>query len=161
MPAVRCRKNVLDEKIVDTVANVAIREREVQRPLYLPTELLSLPFGLPVRRRLARLASYRASANSGSINCDPLRSRLCCLKIFPIYTHTDPLGTERAPRTIHGFWLRRWAQARRTADLTQAAPSRLNGIARCAIGDMVISPSVTRFRIIGVLFRASAPSQPL
>jgi hypothetical protein len=56
VPAVRCRKNLLDEKIVDAVANVAIREREVQRPLYLPTELLSLPFGLPVRRRVARLA---------------------------------------------------------------------------------------------------------
>ena len=34
-------------------ADVAIREREVQRPLHLPTELLCLPFGLTVRRRVA------------------------------------------------------------------------------------------------------------
>ena len=52
-PAIRGRKNLLDEKIVDAIANVAIREREVQRPLYLPTELLCLPFGLTVTRRLA------------------------------------------------------------------------------------------------------------
>ena len=53
VPAIRGRKNLLDEKIVDTIANVAIREREVQRPLHLPTELLCLPFGLTVRRRVA------------------------------------------------------------------------------------------------------------
>jgi len=52
-PAIRGRKNLLDEKIVDAIANVAIREREVQRPLHLPTELLCLPFGLTVRRRVA------------------------------------------------------------------------------------------------------------
>jgi len=28
-PAIRGRKNLLDEKIVDAIANVAIREREV------------------------------------------------------------------------------------------------------------------------------------
>ena len=53
VPAIWGRKNLLDEKIVDAIANVAIREREVQRPLYLPTELLGLPFGLAVRRRAA------------------------------------------------------------------------------------------------------------
>ena len=52
-PAIRGRKNLLDKKIVDAIANVAIREREVQRPLHLPTELLCLPFGLTVTRRLA------------------------------------------------------------------------------------------------------------
>ena len=50
VPAIRGRKNLLDEKIVDAIANVAIREREVQRTLYLPAELLCLPFGLTVRR---------------------------------------------------------------------------------------------------------------
>ena len=40
-------------KYVDAIANVAIREREVQRPLHLPTELLCLPFGLAVRRQVA------------------------------------------------------------------------------------------------------------
>jgi hypothetical protein len=55
VPAIRGRKNLLDEKIVNAIAiaSVAIREREVQRPLQLPTELLCLPFGLPVRRRVA------------------------------------------------------------------------------------------------------------
>jgi hypothetical protein len=53
VPAIRGRKNLLDEKIVDAIANVAIREREVQRTLHLPTELLCLPFGLTVRRRVA------------------------------------------------------------------------------------------------------------
>src|SRR5258708_8551938 len=53
VPAIWGRKNLLDEKIVDAIANVAIREREVQRPLHLPTELLCLPFGLTVTRRLA------------------------------------------------------------------------------------------------------------
>jgi len=53
VPAIRGRKNLLDEKIVDAIANVAIREREVQRPLHVPTELLCLPFGLTVTRRLA------------------------------------------------------------------------------------------------------------
>jgi hypothetical protein len=41
MPAIRRRKNLLDEKIIQAVANVAIRECEVQRPLHLPAELLS------------------------------------------------------------------------------------------------------------------------
>ena len=53
VPAIRGRKNLLDEKIVEAIANVAIREREVQRPLHLPAELLCLPFGLAVRRRVA------------------------------------------------------------------------------------------------------------
>ncbi len=50
VPAIRGRKNLLDEKIVDAIANIAIREREVQCPLHLPTELLCLPFGLTIRR---------------------------------------------------------------------------------------------------------------
>jgi len=53
VPAIRGRKNLLDEKIVDAIANIAIREREIQRALHLPTELLSLPFGLTIRRRVA------------------------------------------------------------------------------------------------------------
>jgi hypothetical protein len=53
VPAIRGRKNLLDEKIVDALSNVAIRERKVQRTLHLPTELLCLPFGLTVRRRVA------------------------------------------------------------------------------------------------------------
>jgi hypothetical protein len=53
VPAIRGRKNLLDEKIVDAIANVAIREREVQRTLHLPTELLCLPLGLTVRGRVA------------------------------------------------------------------------------------------------------------
>jgi hypothetical protein len=53
VPAIRGRKNLLDEEIVDAIANVAIREREVQCPLHLPTELLCLPFGLTIRRRVA------------------------------------------------------------------------------------------------------------
>jgi hypothetical protein len=53
VPAIRGRKNLLDEKIVDAIAHVAIREREVQRPLHLPTELLCLPFGSAVGRRVA------------------------------------------------------------------------------------------------------------
>jgi hypothetical protein len=55
MPAIRRRKNLLDEKIIQAVANVAIRECEVQRPLHLPAELLCFPFGLTVRRRVAGL----------------------------------------------------------------------------------------------------------
>jgi hypothetical protein len=53
LPTIRNRKNLLDEKIVDAIANVAIREREVRRPLHLPAELLCLPFVLTVRRRVA------------------------------------------------------------------------------------------------------------
>jgi hypothetical protein len=53
VPAVRGRNNLLDEKIVYTIANIPVREREVQRPLHLPTELLCFPFGLPVGRRVA------------------------------------------------------------------------------------------------------------
>jgi hypothetical protein len=53
VPTIQGRKNLLDEKIVDAITNVAFREREVQRPLHLPTELLCLPFGLTVRRRVA------------------------------------------------------------------------------------------------------------
>ena len=53
VPAIRARKNLLDEKIVDPIAIVAIREREVQRTLHLPTELLCLSLGLTVRRRVA------------------------------------------------------------------------------------------------------------
>jgi hypothetical protein len=53
VPAIRGWKNLLDEKIVNAFTNVSIREREVQRPLHLPTELLCLPFGLAVRRRVA------------------------------------------------------------------------------------------------------------
>ena len=53
VPAIRSRKNLLDEKIADTIANVAIREREVQCALHLPAELLRFPFGLTVRRRVA------------------------------------------------------------------------------------------------------------
>jgi hypothetical protein len=40
------------------------------------------------------LSSYRASANSGSINCEPLRLRLCCLKIFP-YLHAHRSSRHR------------------------------------------------------------------
>jgi hypothetical protein len=53
VPAVRGRNNLLDEKIVYTIANIPVREREVQRPLHLPTELLCFPFGLTDRRRVA------------------------------------------------------------------------------------------------------------
>jgi hypothetical protein len=53
VPTIRGRKNLLNEKTVDAIANVAIRKRKVQRPLHLPTELLRLPFGLTVRRRVA------------------------------------------------------------------------------------------------------------
>jgi hypothetical protein len=53
MRAIRSRKNLLNKKIVDAITNVAIREREVQRTLHLSTELLRLPFGLTIRRRVA------------------------------------------------------------------------------------------------------------
>lgn len=53
VPAVRGRNNLLDEKIIYTIANIPVREREIQRPLYLPTELLCFPFGLTVGRRVA------------------------------------------------------------------------------------------------------------
>jgi hypothetical protein len=53
VPAIRSGKNLLNEEIVDTITNVAIRQREVQRALHLPTELLCLPFGVMVRRRVA------------------------------------------------------------------------------------------------------------
>jgi hypothetical protein len=38
----------------------------------------------------------------------------------------------------------RWAQARPAAGLNYAAASRLDGIGRCAIGDMVFTPSMSR-----------------
>jgi hypothetical protein len=38
-PAVRGRKNFLNEKTVHAIAGTAIRERKVQRPLHLPAEL--------------------------------------------------------------------------------------------------------------------------
>jgi hypothetical protein len=53
VPAIRGRNNLLDEKIVDAIASIAIRQREIQRALHLSTELLSLPFGLTIRRRVA------------------------------------------------------------------------------------------------------------
>ncbi len=53
MPAVGGRNHLLDEKIIHAIANVPVREREVQRPLDLPTELLCFPFGLTVGRRVA------------------------------------------------------------------------------------------------------------
>jgi hypothetical protein len=53
VPAVRGRNNLLDEKIVYAITNIPVREREVQRPLHLPTKLVSFPFGLTVGRRVA------------------------------------------------------------------------------------------------------------
>jgi hypothetical protein len=60
MPAIRRRKNLLDEKIVQAIANVAIRECKVQRPLHLPAELPVLSFKLTVRRRVAGLISIQS-----------------------------------------------------------------------------------------------------
>ena len=53
VPAVRGRNNLLDEKIIYAIANIPVREREIQCPLHLPAELLCLPLGLTVRRRVA------------------------------------------------------------------------------------------------------------
>jgi len=53
VPAIRGRKNLLDEEIIDAAANVAVSKREVQRTLHLPAELPSLPLRLTVRRRVA------------------------------------------------------------------------------------------------------------
>ena len=53
VPAVRGRNNLLDEKIIHAIANIPVREREIQRPLHLPTELLCFSFGLTVGRRVA------------------------------------------------------------------------------------------------------------
>ena len=55
MPAIRGREDLLDEKIVYAISNVAIGERKIQRTLHLSTELLCFSFGLTVRRRAARL----------------------------------------------------------------------------------------------------------
>jgi hypothetical protein len=55
-PAVRGRKNFLNEKTVHAIVGTAVRERKVQRPLHLPAELPGFPFGLTVRRRVARFA---------------------------------------------------------------------------------------------------------
>jgi hypothetical protein len=52
VPAIRGRKNLLDEKIIDAIASVAVCEGEVQCTLHLPAELLSFPFGLTLRRRV-------------------------------------------------------------------------------------------------------------
>ena len=58
--AIRRWKNLVDEEIVEAIANIAICEREVQRPLHLPAELLRLSFGLTVRRRAARLVRFQS-----------------------------------------------------------------------------------------------------
>jgi hypothetical protein len=51
--AIGRRRNLLHEKPVDTVAGVAVGESEIQRPLYLPAELLRFSFCLPARRSAA------------------------------------------------------------------------------------------------------------
>jgi hypothetical protein len=51
VPAVRCRRNVLDEHIVQAVVGVSISQREIQRALYLSAELPRLPLGLSARRQ--------------------------------------------------------------------------------------------------------------
>jgi hypothetical protein len=47
VPAVRRRRDVLDEQIVQAVVGVPICQREIQRALYLSAELPRLPLGLP------------------------------------------------------------------------------------------------------------------
>jgi hypothetical protein len=47
VPAVRRRRNFLDEQIVQAVIGVPICQREIQRALYLSAELPRLALGLP------------------------------------------------------------------------------------------------------------------
>lgn len=51
--AIRGRKNLVDEEILNAIANGTVGECQVQRALHLPAELLSLPLSLAVRRRVA------------------------------------------------------------------------------------------------------------
>jgi hypothetical protein len=46
VPAVRRRRNVLNEQIVQAIVGRPIRQREIQRTLYLPAELPRLSFNL-------------------------------------------------------------------------------------------------------------------
>ena len=47
MPAVRRRRDILDEQIVQAIVGMPICEREVQCPLHLPAELPCLSLSLP------------------------------------------------------------------------------------------------------------------
>lgn len=77
VPAVRCRRNVLDEQIVQAVVGVSIREREIQRALYLSAELPRLPLRLPARRQTV---GYTSTQSLGKfwINeiCCPFRTTM-------------------------------------------------------------------------------------
>ena len=47
VPAIRRRRNVFDEQLVQAIVGVAIGQREIQRALYLSAELPRFSFGLP------------------------------------------------------------------------------------------------------------------
>jgi hypothetical protein len=47
VPAVGCRRHVLNEQIVQAIVGMPICQCEIQRTLYLTAELSRLPFNLP------------------------------------------------------------------------------------------------------------------
>jgi hypothetical protein len=49
VPAVRRRRHLVDEQLVQAIILVPISQGEVERPLHLPAELLRLAFALPTR----------------------------------------------------------------------------------------------------------------
>jgi hypothetical protein len=54
VPAVRCRRHVLDEQIVHAIVGIAICKREIECPLHLSTELTCLSLSLPTRGETIR-----------------------------------------------------------------------------------------------------------
>ena len=134
------RRSVLDEQIVQAVVGMAICQREIQPALYLSAELPRLSFNLPDDRR-SEVPPPNAWANSGSTkSSDPLWRRLQCFKTkLPCCAYTRTRPVRRHVRRGHQLGLLNVMGAGPAGRIGYAAASRLDGIGRRAIGDMVSS----------------------
>jgi len=91
--------------------------------------------------------SYRPSANSGSMNCDSLLRRLCCFKTkLPYWVHAH-LTRAHTNCVRASTCILKAMGAGLSSRLAYAAVGRLDGIGKCAIGDMIFSVLRSSVRI--------------
>jgi hypothetical protein len=108
--------------------------------------------------KLPDLAPYKASAKSGSTNADCLRRRLCCFKTklpYCAHAHSGP-NADRYAAAVNLVVVLKAMGAGPAGRITYAAASRLDGIGRRAIGDMVSSAGCVEFRMARTLLQHPA-----
>ena len=143
MPAVWRRCHVLYEEVVPLVRAV-VCERQIQCTLHLPAELPCLPFGLSAGGQTIRRSSIE-SVDKLLIHetGGPFRTTIS------VFQDKAPLRAARVqtrPRWPSTWLLSKAMGAGPAGRVIYAAASRLDGIGRRAIGDMVSSAGCVEWK---------------